>query len=75
MKAFRDPDISAVIANIGGHDQITMLPFLDGDVLREHPTRFYGYSDNTNLAQFLWNHGSFRTTEDPPCRLREAGEM
>ncbi|QUJ72434.1 S66 family peptidase [Haloarcula marismortui] len=57
MKAFRDPDISAVIANIGGHDQITMLPFLDGDVLREHPTRFYGYSDNTNLALFLWNHG------------------
>ncbi|WP_049909387.1 S66 family peptidase [Halorubrum saccharovorum] len=57
MNAFRDPDISAVIANIGGHDQIAILPYLDGDVLREHPTRFYGYSDNTNLALFLWNHG------------------
>ncbi|GAA0450232.1 LD-carboxypeptidase [Halococcus dombrowskii] len=57
MDAFRDPDISAVIANIGGHDQITILPYLDGDVLRDHPTRFYGYSDNTNLALFLWNQG------------------
>lgn len=57
MNAFRDPDISAVIANIGGHDQITVLPYLDGDVLREHPTRFYGWSDNTNIALFLWNLG------------------
>jgi muramoyltetrapeptide carboxypeptidase LdcA involved in peptidoglycan recycling len=57
MDAFHDPDISAVIANIGGHDQITVLPYLDGDVLREHPIRFYGYSDNTNLALFLWNQG------------------
>lgn len=57
MDAFRDPDVSAVIANIGGHDQIRILPHLDGDVLREHPTRFYGWSDNTNLACVLWNHG------------------
>jgi muramoyltetrapeptide carboxypeptidase LdcA involved in peptidoglycan recycling len=57
MDAFRDPDISAVIANIGGADQITILPYLNGDVLRENPTRFYGWSDNTNLALFLWNQG------------------
>lgn len=57
MNAFRDPDVSAVIANIGGADQITILPYLDGDVLREHPTRFYGWSDNTNLALFLWSQG------------------
>ena len=57
MDAFRDPDVSAVVANIGGHDQIRVLPHLDADVLREHPTRFYGWSDNTNLALFLWNQG------------------
>ena len=57
MDAFRDSDISAVIANIGGHDQITVLPYLDGEVLRENPTRFYGWSDNTSLALFLWNEG------------------
>ncbi|WP_435347648.1 S66 family peptidase [Haloarchaeobius sp. HRN-SO-5] len=57
MDAFRDPDVSAVVANIGGNDQIRMLKHLDPDVLREHPTRFYGWSDNTNLALFLWNLG------------------
>ena len=57
MDAFRDPEISAVVANIGGHDQITVLPHLDGDVLRANPTRFYGWSDNTSLALFLWNEG------------------
>lgn len=56
-QAFEAPDISGVIATIGGNDQIRVLSHLDGEVLRENPTRFYGMSDNTNLAQFLWNHG------------------
>ncbi|WP_049929070.1 S66 family peptidase [Halopiger goleimassiliensis] len=56
-RAFADPDIRGVIATIGGNDQLRILKHLDGDVLRENPTRFYGTSDNTNLAQFLWNHG------------------
>jgi muramoyltetrapeptide carboxypeptidase LdcA involved in peptidoglycan recycling len=57
MDAFRDPDIAAVIANIGGHDQLTVLPHLDPDVLGDNPTRFYGWSDNTNLHTVLWNQG------------------
>jgi len=57
MDAFEDPDISAVIANIGGNDQLKVLPHLDPEVLRENPTRFYGWSDNTNLACYLWNQG------------------
>ncbi|RZH67717.1 S66 family peptidase [Natrinema altunense] len=56
-KAFSDPDIRGVITTIGGNDQIRILDHLDGQLLRENPTRFYGISDNTNLAQFLWNHG------------------
>ena len=56
-EAFAVPDISGVIATIGGNDQIRVLNHLDGELLRENPTRFYGISDNTNLAQFLWNHG------------------
>ena len=55
--AFRDPDISGVIAVIGGNDQIRMLEHLDPEVLRSNPTRFFGYSDNTNLALYLWNLG------------------
>jgi len=57
MEAFRDPEISAVIATIGGFDQIRVLEHLDADVLREHPTRFFGSSDNANLAGYLWNNG------------------
>lgn len=57
MAAFRDPDISAVIATIGGIDQIRVLEHLDPDVLRENPTRFFGSSDNANLAAYLWNCG------------------
>ncbi|MFJ6784875.1 S66 peptidase family protein [Streptomyces yangpuensis] len=55
--AFADPGIKAVIATIGGDDQLTVLPHLDGDLLRAHPKPFFGYSDNTNLLLFLRNLG------------------
>ncbi|WP_327707615.1 LD-carboxypeptidase [Streptomyces sp. NBC_00464] len=55
--AFADPTIKAVIASIGGDDQITVLPHLDGELLRAHPKPFFGYSDNTNLLVFLDNLG------------------
>ncbi|MFC7142213.1 LD-carboxypeptidase [Halosimplex aquaticum] len=56
-EAFRDPEISAVFATIGGDDQIRVLKHLDGDVLRRNPTRFFGMSDNSCLASYLWTHG------------------
>jgi muramoyltetrapeptide carboxypeptidase LdcA involved in peptidoglycan recycling len=55
--AFRDPEISGVFATIGGDDQLRVLKHLDGDVLRDNPTRFYGMSDNTNLGLYLWTQG------------------
>jgi len=57
MEAFADPSISAVLATIGGDDQLTVLPYLDPDVVASHPTAFFGYSDNTNLLNWLWNLG------------------
>jgi muramoyltetrapeptide carboxypeptidase LdcA involved in peptidoglycan recycling len=57
MDAFEDPEVGGVIATIGGEDQVRILPHLDADVLGDHPTRFYGYSDNTNLAAYLWQQG------------------
>ncbi|WP_049923346.1 S66 family peptidase [Halopiger djelfimassiliensis] len=57
MDAFEDPDVRGVIAVIGGNDQVRILEHLDPAVLRENPTRFYGYSDNTHLALYLWNLG------------------
>ncbi|NUP49836.1 MAG: LD-carboxypeptidase [Catenulispora sp.] len=55
--AFADPDIKAVIASIGGDDQIRVLPYLDRELLRANPKPFFGYSDNTNLLMFLANAG------------------
>ncbi len=55
--AFRDPEIRGVFATIGGADQLRVLRHLDPGTLREHPTRFYGMSDNTNLDLALWNAG------------------
>ncbi|WLQ39209.1 LD-carboxypeptidase [Streptomyces laculatispora] len=55
--AFADPAIKAVISSIGGDDQITVLPYLDRELLRANPKPFFGYSDCTNLLVFLGNLG------------------
>lgn len=55
--AFADPDIRAVLATIGGDDQITVIPHLDPGLIRADPKPFVGYSDNTNLLNWLWVHG------------------
>jgi muramoyltetrapeptide carboxypeptidase LdcA involved in peptidoglycan recycling len=55
--AFADPDIAAVIASIGGDDEITVLPHLDASLLRTNPKPFFGYSDNTCLLAYLASLG------------------
>lgn len=55
--AFADPDIKALMAVIGGSDQITVLPHLDADIITANPKAFFGYSDNTNILNYLWNLG------------------
>jgi muramoyltetrapeptide carboxypeptidase LdcA involved in peptidoglycan recycling len=53
-EAFADPSIRAVLATVGGDDQITVIPHIDTEVLRANPKPFLGYSDNTNLHNLLW---------------------
>jgi muramoyltetrapeptide carboxypeptidase LdcA involved in peptidoglycan recycling len=55
--AFGDPEIRAVLATLGGDDQITVVPHLDPDLVRSDPKPFLGYSDNTNLLSWLWSQG------------------
>ena len=55
--AFADPEIKAIMASIGGDDQIKVLRYLDPAVLQANPKAFFGYSDNTNLLLYLWNLG------------------
>ncbi len=55
--AFADPEIRAVLATIGGEDQITVVPHLDAGLITADPKPFVGYSDNTNVLNWLWTHG------------------
>jgi muramoyltetrapeptide carboxypeptidase LdcA involved in peptidoglycan recycling len=55
--AFADPQITAILASIGGDDQITVIPHLDRDLIAANPKPFFGYSDNTNLHHFLYGLG------------------
>jgi muramoyltetrapeptide carboxypeptidase LdcA involved in peptidoglycan recycling len=55
--AFADPEIRAILAVVGGEDQITVIPHLDADLARHDPKPFLGTSDNTNLHQWLWVNG------------------
>ncbi len=55
--AFRDPEIRAVLATIGGEDQITVVPHLDAEAVHADPKPFLGYSDNTNILSWLWANG------------------
>lgn len=55
--AFADPSIRAILATIGGDDQITVVPHLDAAAAVADPKIFIGYSDNTNLLNWLWSLG------------------
>ncbi|NMO52746.1 LD-carboxypeptidase [Actinoplanes sp. TBRC 11911] len=55
--AFADPRIRAVLAVIGGEDQITVIAHLDAALALADPKPFLGTSDNTNLHQWLWGLG------------------
>jgi muramoyltetrapeptide carboxypeptidase LdcA involved in peptidoglycan recycling len=55
--AFADPQIRAILAVVGGDDQITVIPHLDAELARADPKPFLGTSDNTNLHHWLWANG------------------
>ncbi|MGH1562916.1 S66 family peptidase [Mumia sp. DW29H23] len=55
--AFADPEIRAVLATIGGDDQITVVRHLDPALVRADPKPFVGHSDNTNVLNWLWVNG------------------
>ena len=69
------PSIRAILATIGGDDQITVVPHLDARPVRANPKTFLGYSDNTNLLYWLWTHGiaGYLRRLDPGPPRRRAG--
>lgn len=55
--AFADPSIRAILATIGGDDQLLVVPHLDSNVALADPKPFIGYSDNTHTLNWLWRLG------------------
>lgn len=55
--AFADPSIRAILATVGGNDQITVIPHLDAEAVAANPKPFLGYSDNAHLLNWLWSLG------------------
>lgn len=53
LRAWRDPDIAALIGVRGGFGSAQILPLLDPGILRASPKPFVGYSDLTTLLAFL----------------------
>ncbi|WP_238999233.1 S66 family peptidase [Macrococcoides bohemicum] len=47
MAAFIDPEVKAIISTLGGDDSVRLLPYLDFEIISQHPKIFMGYSDST----------------------------
>ncbi|MCB9820775.1 LD-carboxypeptidase [Candidatus Nomurabacteria bacterium] len=57
IDSFIQNDIKAVIASLGGDDQITYIKNLPSEPFIDNPKPFFGFSDNTHFANFLWLNG------------------
>ena len=57
IAAFNDPEIKAVIATIGGDDQVTYIKNLPAEPFVNNPKPFFGYSDNSHFCNFLFLNG------------------
>lgn len=55
--AFADPDVRAVFTTVGGDDLIRVTAHLDARNVTKDPKPFFGYSDNTNILNWLWGAG------------------
>lgn len=54
VAAFSDPEIKAVISTLGGDIQVTYIKNLPKDPFVNNPKPFFGYSDNSHFANFLF---------------------
>lgn len=57
IDAFENKEIKAVISSLGGDDQVTYIKNLPSELFVNNPKPFFGYSDNTHFANFLWING------------------
>jgi muramoyltetrapeptide carboxypeptidase len=71
-RAWRDPEISALIAVRGGYGSVHLLPLLGESLLLDEPKAFIGYSDNTSLLTWLTLMGGIVSFHGPMLEGRLA---
>ena len=71
-RAWRDPEISALIAGRGGYCSVHLLPLLGESMLLGEPKAFIGYSDNTSLLSWLTLIGGIVSFHGPMLEGRLA---
>ena len=57
MWAFQNPDVKAIISNIGGEDSIRLYPFVNFDIIKNNPKIVMGYSDTTSVHLMCYHAG------------------
>ncbi|KXK07942.1 MAG: Microcin C7 self-immunity protein MccF [candidate division WS6 bacterium OLB21] len=57
IDAFENKEIKAVIASLGGNDQVTYVKNLPSEPFVNNPKPFFGFSDNTHFMNHLWLNG------------------
>jgi muramoyltetrapeptide carboxypeptidase LdcA involved in peptidoglycan recycling len=62
---FRDPEVKAIVAAIGGDHSCHLLPLLDFDLIGRHPKIFMGFSDITVLNVAIWKETGLVTFNGP----------
>ncbi|EGQ2713933.1 LD-carboxypeptidase [Staphylococcus pseudintermedius] len=55
--AFVDSEVQAILCTIGGYESVRIIPFLDDEVIRQHPKIFIGYSDITPFHLHMYKLG------------------
>lgn len=76
MDAITDKNIKGIICNIGGVDTIRLLPYIDFEVIKNHPKVFMGYSDTT-VNHFMMYKAGVTSYYGPSvmCEFAENYEM
>jgi muramoyltetrapeptide carboxypeptidase len=62
---FADPEVSAILATIGGDHSCHLLPLIDWELIRSNPKIFMGFSDITVLNVAIWSQTGLVTFNGP----------
>jgi muramoyltetrapeptide carboxypeptidase len=62
---FADPDIKGIVCARGGYGAMRVLPYLDFDLIRNHPKAVVGFSDVTALHAALYARSGLISCHGP----------